>query len=133
MHRPAPRHSEHVLRTDQATEQVRGSATDVLPGRVRVRHDAALAQAPPAPDLRRQLEHLLLDRLDDLDPHDPRLLGHVQQTRHLEAAQAELGGDVHLGLAVEVVAAGHRGRGAALTQIQHVSSSHPAPPLPIRA
>jgi hypothetical protein len=110
--RAAPGQAEHVAVGDDLGEQVGGDLGQMLAQRRlglrwRVDHDRA-GQAQGVAQLHRQLPVDAAGQ-PDVHPHQPVLARLVQDPRHLEPADAELRGDVHLGGAVDIEPARDRG------------------------
>lgn len=118
-----PGQAQYVALVDQLAEQVGGDFAEVLGvGRLLgvgrgLDHDGvpqAVAGAQRVGALRVQL-----GGHPDLDPHEIPFESGLQDPGHLEAADAELLGDLDLGLALKVEAAGHGRR------LHQLSGSHP--------
>lgn len=105
-YRPAPRQTQHVAVADDLAEEGGGGCRDTgVRLRSRPRDDDAVLE-PEGLAQRRRAVGVDAERRDDLDPHHPALAGGLEEPGDLEPADAERGGEVHLGLAVDEVAAG---------------------------
>ncbi len=120
----APGEAEHVALGDEFAQQVGRHLAEVLRvGRVvagvgRGLHDHGVAQAVAGPERVGTLR-VELGGHPDLDPHEVAFERRLQDARDLEAADAELLGDLDLGLALQVEAAGHGRR------LNQLGGSHP--------
>ncbi len=122
--RPPPRQAQYVAFVDQLAQQIGGDRAQVLRvGRVlggvggRL-HDDGVPEPVPGPERVRPLG-IELGRYPDLDPYEVTLEGGLQDPGHLEAAHAELLGNLDLGLALQVEAARHGRR------LHQLRGSHP--------
>ena len=120
---PAPGQAQHIALVDELAEQVGGHLAQVLGvGRLlglgRGLHHDGVPEAVAGPQRVGALG-VQLGRHPDLDPYEIPLEGGLQDPGHLEAADAELLGDLDLGLALEVEAAGHGRR------LHQLRGSHP--------
>jgi hypothetical protein len=110
--RAGPGQAEDVVVGDDLGHQRGGRPAEVTAQRTRVPargvDDHGVRQPERGLQVRGQAD---IDRpgVGDLDAHQTAHPGGLQQAGHLEPAQAELAGDLGLGLAVEVVAPGDRG------------------------
>lgn len=120
----APRQAEDVALVDQLAEQVGRDLAEVLRvGRLvlalgRGLDDDGVAE-PVAGTQRVGALGVQLRGYADLDPYEVAFEGGLQDPGHLEAAHAELLGNLDLGLTLEVEAAGHGRR------LHQLRGSHP--------
>jgi hypothetical protein len=115
---------DHIALVDQLAEQVGRDLPEVLGiGRLLadlgrgLDHDG-MPQAVPGTQRVRALR-VQFGRYSDLDPYEIPFESGLQDPGHFEAADAELLGDLDLGLALEVEAAGHGRR------LHQLCGSHP--------
>lgn len=119
----APGEAEHIALVDQLTEQVRGDLAEVLGVRRLLglgrglHHDRVPQSVPGAQRVRALRVQFCGDA--DLDPYEIPFESGFQDPGHLEAADAELLGNLDLGFALEVEAAGHGRR------LHQLCGSHP--------
>ena len=121
---PAPGQAQHIALVDQLAEQVGGHLAEVLRvGRLvlalRRGLDDDRVPQPVAGAQRVGALGVQLGGDADLDPYEITFERGLQDPGDLEAADAELLGDLDLGFALEVEAAGHGRR------LHQLSGSHP--------
>lgn len=119
-----PGQPEYVALVDELAEQIGGHRAEVLRirgvlGRVgrRFDHDGVPQPVPGAE--RVGALRVQFGRHADLDAYEVTFEGGLQDPGHLEAAHAELLGDLDLGLALQVEAARHGRR------LHQLRGSHP--------